>query len=141
MSRSLDECDAILDNMCDCYRMSVEKTRWYGDRIGCRFRECAEDVCGFHKWVDPPICPRGREALRELQRRHELEFDKLCRRRDALLAWYEKRVEEEKRKFKETLAGLSILCDVVKDLVLETTEAVEPIPPVPMSISDAEEWE
>ena len=44
MSRSLDECDAILADMCDCYRMSVERTRWYGDNIGCHFRECAEDV-------------------------------------------------------------------------------------------------
>ena len=141
MSRSLDECDSILDNMCDCYRMSVEKTRWYGDNIGRRFRECAEDICGFHKWVDPPVCTRGREALRDLQRRHEVEFEKCCHRRDALSAWYETRLADEKRKFTETLAGLSILCDVVKDLVRETTDTVDPTPPAPMSVSDAEEWE
>ena len=82
MSRFLDECDAILADMCDCYRMSVEKTRWYGDNIGCRFRECAENVCGFYRWVDPPICTRGHE----LQRRHELEHEDDCRRSDALIS-------------------------------------------------------
>ena len=141
MSRSLDECDAILADMCDCYRMSVEKTRWYGDNIGRRYRECAEDVCGFHRWVDSPICSRGREALRELQRRHEVEYEDDCRRRDALISWYERRWEEEKKRFKETLAGLSILCDVVKNLVLEATDPVELVEPAPSLHPPMEEWE
>ncbi|WOG86784.1 hypothetical protein DCAR_0206002 [Daucus carota subsp. sativus] len=100
MSRSLDECDAILADMCDCYRMSVERTRWYGDNIGCHFRECAEDV-----------------------------------------VVYERRWEEEKKNFKETLAGLSIPCDVVKNLVLEATDPVEPVEPAPARHPPMEEWE
>ena len=140
MSWSLDECDAILDNMCDCYRMSAEKTRWYGDNIGCRYKECAEDVCGFHKWVDPPISAHGREALRELHRLYEVKFEEDCRRRDALIACYEKCWEDEK-KSKETLAGLSLLCDVVKDLVLEATDLVEPVEPAPSLYPAMEEWQ
>ncbi|WOG86054.1 hypothetical protein DCAR_0205252 [Daucus carota subsp. sativus] len=141
MSRSLDECDAILDNMCDCYRMSVEKTRWYGDAIGRRYRECPEGVCGFHKWVDPPLCTRGQEALRELQRRHEVSYEDDCRRRDALLAWYDRRLEDERKKFTESLAGLSLLCDVVKNLVLEASDPVEPVEPAPSLYPPMEEWE
>ena len=34
---------------------------------------------------------------------------------------------DEKKKFKETLAGLSLLCDVVKDLVLEALGPAEPV--------------
>lgn len=130
MSRTLDECDAILDLMCDCYRMSVEKTRWYGDNIGRRYRECGEDVCGFHKWMDPPLCLRSREAIRELQDRHTAETDSARRRRDEVISWYHLRLREEKKKFKEAVAGLSILCDVVKNLVLETADEETPAPVV-----------
>lgn len=139
----MEECDAILDLACDCYRMSVQKTRWYGDNIGCRYRECPNGVCAFHKWVDPPICDRGREALRELQDRHEVFSENLRRRMEALTAWYEARLEVEKRKFKESVAGLSILCDVVKDLVVESTEEDAP-PPVFVWAGDEDfpdEWE
>ena len=126
MSRSLDECDAILDLMCDCCRMSVEKTRWYGVNVGRRYRECGEDVCGFHKWVDPPLGPRSCEFIRELQTRHTEEREEWTHRRDCLIEWYNGRLAGEKRKFKEALAGLSILCDVVKDLVLEAAEPDQP---------------
>ena len=142
MSRSLDECDAILDLACDCYRMSVVKTRWYGDNIGCRYRVCPNGICGFHKWVDPPICSRGRDAMRELQDRHHAEMENKRRRMDALAAWYQARLEVEKRKFKESLAGLSILCDVVKDVVLESTELDVPPPEFVWAedVADVEEW-
>lgn len=131
MSRTLDECDEILDLMCDCHRMSVEKTRWYGINVGRRFRECGGDVCGYHKWVDPPLCPRSHDAIRELQDRHSAERDEWLHRRDALIEWYTNRLVEERRKFKEALAGLSILCDVVKDLVLETTDSATAPPLYP----------
>lgn len=130
MSRSLDDCDAILDLMCDCHRMSVEKVRWYGVNVGRRFRECGADVCGYHKWIDPPLCPRSRHAIRELQDRHTAERDEWIHRRDALIEWYTNRLVEEKRKFKEALAGLSILCDVVKDLVHEATDSEVSHPPL-----------
>lgn len=123
MSRTLEDCDAILDLMCDCCRMSVEKTRWYGVNVGRRFKECGADVCGFHKWIDPPLCSRSRDAIRELQDRHSAEREEWIRRRDALIEWYTNRLVDEKRKFKEAIAGLSILCDVVKDLVLEATDS------------------
>lgn len=142
MSRSLDECDAILDLACDCYRMSVEKTRWYGDNIGCRYRECPNGICGFHKWVDPPLCARGRDAMRELQDRHHTELENQRRRTEAMVAWYQARLELEKRKFKESLAGLSILCDVVKDLVLESTDMDAPPPEFVWAedVTNTEEW-
>ena len=61
----------------------------------------------------------------------------------ALTAWHEACLEVEKRKFKESIAGLSILCDVVKDLILESAEMDAP-PPVFVWAGDenaAEEWE
>ena len=80
--------------------------------------------------------------MRELQDRHHAEMESQRRRMDALAAWYQARLEMEKQKFKESLAGLSILCDVVKDLVLESTEMDVPPPEFVWAedATDAEEW-
>lgn len=39
--------DEILNLMHYCDRMSVVKTRWFGENAGRRFRGCEYDNCGF----------------------------------------------------------------------------------------------
>ncbi|WOG88370.1 hypothetical protein DCAR_0207605 [Daucus carota subsp. sativus] len=120
MSRTLEECDAILDLACDCNAMSVVRTRWYGPNAGRRFRECAEEECGFHKWVDEEPSPRTLEIIKELLERDGKHLDHASRRRDRLVAWYEARLAAEKEKHTNTFVGLDLLCDVIKGMTLET---------------------
>ena len=37
-----------------------------------------------------------------------------------MVAWYEARLAAEKEKHENTLAGLLLLCDVVKEITLQT---------------------
>ena len=120
MSRTLEECDAILDLACDCNVMSVVRTRWYGPNAGRRFRECGDEECGYHKWVDDAPSPRTLEIIKELQDRNLKNIEQARRRRDRLVAWYEARLHAEKEKHENSFVGLSLLCDVIKDMTLET---------------------
>ncbi|WOG93542.1 hypothetical protein DCAR_0312828 [Daucus carota subsp. sativus] len=128
MSRTLEECDAILDLSCDCDQMSVVRTRWYGPNAGRRFRECRDEECGFHKWVDEPPSERTLEIIKELKERDSKHLDQARRRRDRLAAWYEARLAAKKEKHQNTLAGLLLLCDVVKEITLETQVPEDPAP-------------
>ena len=45
-----------------------------------------------------------------------------------MVAWYEARLTAEKEKHQNTLAGLLLLCDVVKEITLEIQVLENPAP-------------
>ena len=61
------------------------------------------------------------EIIKELQERNSKNINQARRRRDRLVAWYEAtRLTTEKEKHQNTFVGLDLLCNVIKDMTLET---------------------
>ncbi|KAL8098883.1 hypothetical protein AgCh_031558 [Apium graveolens] len=97
-NRNMAATEDILDLACDCDRMSVVKTRWFGVNAGRRFRECGQQSCAYFVWIDPPLGARAVEAIEEL---HEMHFQALrrnSRRRDSLIERHEAETLNLKRK-------------------------------------------
>ncbi|XP_074371868.1 uncharacterized protein LOC141712722 [Apium graveolens] len=110
----------LLDVMCDCYRMSVVKTRWFGVNAGRRFRECGDDNCGYHKWIDPPLSARAVEVIEELQQRNVDAIDKLRWRMDRMVTRHQAQLDKLKRKEEFTVIAMFVLFSLMMNMVLQS---------------------
>ncbi|XP_074356475.1 uncharacterized protein LOC141696194 [Apium graveolens] len=114
----------LLDVMCDCYRVSVVKTRWFGENAGRRFRECGDENCGYHKWMDPPLSVRAVEVIEELQQRNVDAIDKLRRRMDRMVARHQAQLDKLKRKEEFTVIAMFVLFSLMMNMVLQSVGQV-----------------
>ncbi|XP_074361443.1 uncharacterized protein LOC141701709 [Apium graveolens] len=118
MAEDMEIYDDILDLACDCNRLSVVKTRWYGENAGRRFRECAEEECGYHKWVDPPFGPRAVAVIEELQESIAEQVHRSGRRIDRLIEKHQTEMNNVKKKQEFTVIAMFVLFSLMMNMVL-----------------------
>lgn len=118
-----EEVDAIWALACDCDRMSVEKTRWHGADAGRRYRECADESCGFFKWVDPPLGARTVEVIAELLNRNNETASRCMRKVDELMDRHEAAMVNLKNKQNRTVVAMFCLFSVMMNMVLNQVTA------------------
>ena len=114
MAENMASNEDILDLACDCGCMSVVKTRWYGENAGRRFRECAEEECGYHMWVDPPLGARAVAVIEELQERNAQNLQRSGRRMNRLIA----RMNNMRMKQDFTVIAMFVLFSLMMNMVL-----------------------
>ena len=88
-NRNMAATEDILDLLCDCDRMSVVKTRWWGENAGRRFHECGQQSCAYFVWIDPPLGARVVEAIEELRELHSQTLRRNSRMMDRLVERHE----------------------------------------------------
>lgn len=69
----LCDCHCSMAEYCYCRMLVVERTAWTEKNAGRRFVSCvySKRGCKYFRWVEGPICERGREVIRGLLRRIE----------------------------------------------------------------------
>ncbi|KAL8155349.1 hypothetical protein AgCh_000653 [Apium graveolens] len=83
-----------------------------------RFRECVEEECGYHKWVDPPLGPRAVAMIEELQESIAEQVHRSGRRMDKLIEKHQTQMNNVKKKQEFTIIAMFVLFFLMMNIVL-----------------------